>query len=145
MSADWVPVFLAFISLLGVIVTGLFAIYTPKAVAAINAQAEAQQAQTQVQVVTQERAAVYRAAETLTGTLQAKFNAGQITPDDLHHDNPEILADAAVAIVPVQPAAANQDVTVADLARLAVARVDTAPKAPIIVTSTALPPAINIT
>jgi hypothetical protein len=92
---------------------------------------KAYQARTGVQVTDQNRAAIYRTVETLTGQLQTKLDLGIIKPADLNLANGHVQADAKVAIVPVREAAADQNVTSSDLARLAIARVDTKPVSPV--------------
>lgn len=122
---DWTPIFQAIISAVALLFSALAAIYVPRAIAAFEVA-------TKTKVTDQQRAAVYAAVDTLKGDLQAKLNAGIIRPGELKATNSPILQAAADAIIPVKEAAAAQGVSVVALARLAVARVDTAPKAVVV-------------
>ncbi len=103
--ADWQPFFQALIGLCAAVITGLGAIYIPRAIAAYEAA-------TGVQVTAQDRAAVYAAADTAANLLRAQVDRGLL---DLAHatspDSPAVIEHAKAAIERVADSAATQNTT----------------------------------
>lgn len=123
---DLTPVVQPILAALGMVMTGMFAVYVPKAIDAFTKR-------TGVIVTEQQRATVLGAVQTAAGVLETKLDQGALSVAHINVSNPSVLAQASAAIAAVPQAAAALGMTTDGVARMIVGAVDTAPRAAVAV------------
>jgi hypothetical protein len=104
-------------ALLGTVITGVLAIYVPKALAAF-------QAQIRLQLTDQQRATVLGAVRTAAGMIETTLDQGAMRVAHVDIANPAVRAEAVNAINAVPNAAASLNMNVDSMARMIVGAVD---------------------
>lgn len=118
---DLTPIVQPILAVLGVVSTGLLAIYVPRALTAF-------QTRTGIMLTDQQRAAVLGAVQTAAGVLETRMDQGTLQAAHITVANPVVLAQAQAAINAVPRAAAALGMTTDGVARMIVGAVDTAPR-----------------
>jgi hypothetical protein len=118
-AADWQPITTAFMGAVGLLLTALIGVYIPQGIAAF-------QKRTGIQVTAQEQASVYAAAQTAAGIVETQLDQGVLRLQHITPENPVIVDHAKAAIASVVGSAFAQNTSQATMARMIVARVDTA-------------------
>lgn len=120
MSAlDLTPIVQPILALSSAVITGLLAVYVPKAITAFEAR-------TGIQLTDQQRATVLGSVQTAAGVLETDLDKGALTAAHINITNPAVLTQAQQAINAVPVAAGALGLTVPDVARMIVGKVDTA-------------------
>ena len=125
-TIDWSPILQAVMAVIASVITGLIAIFVPRAIAAIEAR-------TKVQITDQERQAVFAALQTAAGIIKTKLDQGVLKIGDITPGNPAVVAQAQAALARVPDSAAAQGTTPVSAAEIIVGRVNTSPVLPVIV------------
>ena len=115
---DLTPLAQPLLAIVGTVMTGLAAIYVPKALAAF-------QARTHIQLTDQQRATVIGAVNTAAGTLETKLDQGVLSVAHINVGNASVQAEAQAAINAVPQAMAALQMTPDSVARMIVGKVDT--------------------
>lgn len=131
--ADFQPLIQSVIALAAAVMTGLIALYVPKAIAAFERR-------TGIQLTDQQRAAVRAAADTQAGIVETMLQQGAIKLADVTPGNPVMIQQAEAALARVPVAAKAQGTTPSAMAAVIVGQAETAPKPPsVLVVPQALP------
>jgi hypothetical protein len=107
------------LAVIGAVISGLLAIYVPRALAAF-------QERTGIQLTDQQRATVLGAVRTAAGVIETNLDKGVMRVDHVEVANPIVRAEAVAAINAVPVAAAALNMTVDGVARMIVGAADTA-------------------
>jgi hypothetical protein len=122
-SLDLSPILTPIFQVVGIAVSGIIAIYIPKALAAF-------QARTGIQLTEQQRATVLGAVQTAAGTLETKLDQGVVNVAQIHIEDASVREQAQKAINAVPNAMASLGMTPDSVARMIVGKVDTAAHGP---------------
>jgi hypothetical protein len=122
-TLDLSPILTPLTQIAGIAITGLLAIYIPKALAAF-------QARTGIQLTDQQRATVLGAVQTAAGNLETKLDQGVIKVAQINVNNPAIQAQAQAAINAVPDAMKALNMTPDSVARMIVGKADTGSHGP---------------
>lgn len=118
-SVDLSPILTPLTQVAGIVLTGLIAIYVPKALAAF-------QARTGIQLTDQQRATVLGAVQTAAGTIETKLDQGVVKVAQIHVADAAVQTQAQAAINAVPDAMKALGMTPDSVARMIVGKVDTA-------------------
>jgi hypothetical protein len=128
-TVDLTPIIQPILTAAGVVVTGVLAIYVPKAIAAF-------QARTGIMLTDQQRATVTGAINTGAGILETDLDKGAISVAHINVTSDAVATQARAVINAVPTAAAALGMTPESVARIIVGAVDTAahpgPVAPVV-------------
>ena len=119
---DLTPIAQPILAIAGTVLTGLAAIYVPKAIAAF-------QARTGIELTDQQRATVIGAVNTAAGMLETKLDQGVIQVAHVNVGNAAVQAEAQAAINAVPQAMAALQMTPDSVARMIVGATNTKPPA----------------
>lgn len=123
------PIIQVALTAIATAVTGLLALYVPRAIAAFETR-------TGIQLTAQQQATVMGAAQTGAGLLETMLDKGAIALDQVSPTNPAILGLAKDALARVPVEAVAMDKSVASMAATIVGLADTTPT-PLLPTVTA--------
>ena len=115
---DLTPIAQPIIAIAGTVLTGLAAVYVPKALAAFEAR-------TKIQLTDQQRATVLGAVTTAAGMLETRLDQGAMVDAHINVGNATVQAEAQAAINAVPQAMAALQMTPDSVARMIVGKVDT--------------------
>lgn len=119
-AADFAPIFQALIAGVAMLLTGLIAVYVPKAIAAFEAR-------THIALTQQQREAIRGAAMTQAGLIETALQQGVLKLSQIRPDTPEMLAQARAALARVPESAAAVGTTPAAMSAIIVGNADTRP------------------
>lgn len=118
---DLTPIVQPLLAALGMTMTGMFAVYVPRALDAFTAR-------TGVIVDEHRRAAILGAVQTSAGNLETQMDQGILSVAHINVSNTAVLLEAQAAIKAVPVAAGALGMTPYGVARMIVGAVDTAPR-----------------
>lgn len=123
MSVDLTPIVQPVIALAGAVITGLAAIYVPKAIAAF-------QTRTGIILTENQRKTVLDAVQTGAGLIETALDKGATKIEQIDVGSPVVTLQALAVVKSVPVAAGALGLTTADVARMIVGAVDTTPRVP---------------
>lgn len=118
-AVDLTPIVQPILAVAGAIVTGLAAIYVPKALTAF-------QARTGIMLTDQQRATILGFVQTSAGTLETQLDKGALSAAHIDISNPVVRSEAQSILSGAPVAAAALGMTVDGVAKMIVGKVDTA-------------------
>ncbi len=118
MSLDLTPIVQPIIALAGAVITGLIAVYVPKAIAAFETR-------TKIQLTENQRKTIIDAVSTGAGVLETALDKGAVKVEHIDVGTPEVTQQAQKVINAVPNAAAALGLSVADISRMIVGATDT--------------------
>lgn len=118
-AVDLIPIVQPILAAASAVITGLLAVYVPKAISAFDAR-------TGIQQTDQQRATILGAVQTAAGILETDLDKGVLNASHINISNTSVVAQAQAAINAVPTAAGALGLTIPDVARMIVGKVDTA-------------------
>jgi hypothetical protein len=134
-TLDLSPIVQPILAVIGAVITGLLAIYVPKALAAF-------QARTGIMLTAQQSAAILGFVQTSKGIVETKLDQGALQVAHVNVSNPTILAEAQSILAAAPVAAAGLGMTEAGVPKMIVGAVDTGSHGAVAVADPAPSPAI---
>src|ERR1035437_4184994 len=122
-AVDFSVVLQPLLQLAGIVLTGLIALYLPRAIAAFEAR-------TGIQFTEQQKATILSGAQAAKGTVETRIDQKIMSVSEVHIDNPEIRYLAHEVIDNAPAAAAAIGATPDSVARSIVGMVDTGSRTP---------------
>jgi hypothetical protein len=115
---DLTPIVQPVLAVTALVFTGMLKVYIPKAL-------DAFQTWTGVQLTTLQRQQVLGAVQTAAGMIETQLDTGVLTAAHMHIDDPSVRFEAQAVLAAVPKAALALDLTVDNVARMIVGKVDT--------------------
>jgi hypothetical protein len=112
------PIVQPIIAAAGAVITGLLAIYVPKAIAAFEAR-------TEIVLSAQQQDTIRGAVKTAAGQIETLIDQEVMSVADVHTENPTVIALADAALRAVPDAMSALGMTPASVAKMIVGAVDT--------------------
>lgn len=132
-TLDLTPIIQPLIAIAGIVITGLSAIYVPRAIAGFERR-------TGIQLTEQQRETIMGAVTTAAGVLETRLDQGVIRVEHINVNSGPVQDEAQKAINAVPQAMQALGMTPDGIARMIVARVDTAAHGVTTATSVATAP-----
>ncbi len=118
-TLDLTPIVQPILAVAGAVLTGLAAIYVPKALTAF-------QSRTGIMLTDQQRAVILGFVQTSAGAIETRLDQGILTKAHVSVSNPAVLAEAQSILAAAPVASAALGMTVDGVAKMIVGKVDTA-------------------